>query len=246
MSAVDPRYAHVVEWRRDIHAHPELQVEVDRTASLVTSKLREFGCDEVVTGIGRTRRHGRATNRGRDRGALGVKDERRYARLRPGWSHRNVAGSGSRTGSGTGVQRDSGDRIPTCRGGWGGGKAMVDDGLMDRLGIDEIYAMHTESALPIGCFATTIGPFGASVDAFRIRIDGKGAHGAEPQDGIDPLVVGANILLALQTIVSRNIHPRQSAVVTVGWLNAGRPAMSSPSLPKWAARPEPSIPLFEI
>ncbi|WP_367226886.1 amidohydrolase [Mesorhizobium sp.] len=106
--------------------------------------------------------------------------------------------------------------------GGGGGKAMLDDGLMDRFGIDEIYAMHTEPALAIGQFATTIGPFGASVDSFKIRIDGKGAHGAEPQDGIDPLVVGANILLALQTIVSRNVHPRQCAVVTVGWLNAGK------------------------
>ncbi|WP_292437185.1 amidohydrolase [Mesorhizobium sp.] len=106
--------------------------------------------------------------------------------------------------------------------GGGGGKAMLDDGLMDRFGIDEIYAMHTETTLAIGQFATTIGPFGASVGSFKIRIDGKGAHGAEPQDGIDPLVVGANILLALQTIVSRNVHPRQCAVVTVGWLNAGK------------------------
>lgn len=106
--------------------------------------------------------------------------------------------------------------------GGGGGKAMVDDDLMGRFGISEIYAMHTEPGLPIGQFATASGPLGASADGFRIRIEGKGAHGADPHLGVDPLVVGANIILALQTIVSRNVHPRQSAVVTVGWLNGGK------------------------
>jgi metal-dependent amidase/aminoacylase/carboxypeptidase family protein len=98
---------------------------------------------------------------------------------------------------------------------------MCDDGLMSRFGIQEIYAMHTEPGLAIGRFATAPGPIGASADGFRITIQGKGAHGASPHASVDPLVVGANILLALQTIVSRNVPPREAAVVTVGALNGG-------------------------
>lgn len=242
MRAVDPRYADVVEWRRDIHAHPELQFEVDRTASLVASKLREFGCDEVVIGIGRTGVvgviHGNANGSGKviglraDMDALPIEEETGmpWASRTKGVMH--ACGHDGHTAMLLGAARELAQGrafngtvavvFQPAEEGGGGGKAMVDDGLMDRFGINEIYAMHTEPALAIGRFATTYGPFGASTDAFRIRIDGKGAHGAEPQDGIDPLVVGANILLALQTIVSRNIHPRQSAVVTVGWLNAGK------------------------
>jgi hippurate hydrolase len=99
---------------------------------------------------------------------------------------------------------------------------VVEDGLMDRFGVAEIYAMHTEPGLPIGRFTTASGPVAASADGFRIGIDGKGAHGASPHVSVDPLVVGANILLALQTIVARNVHPRQCAVVTVGWMGGGK------------------------
>jgi len=106
--------------------------------------------------------------------------------------------------------------------GGGGGKAMVDDGSMSRFGIDEIYAMHTEPGLAIGEFATASGPIGASADGFRVHIEGKEAHGASPHVSIDPLFVGANIVLALQTIVSRNVHPRKCAVVTVGTFNGGK------------------------
>jgi hippurate hydrolase len=115
--------------------------------------------------------------------------------------------------------------------GGGGGKAMVDDGLMSRFGINEIYAMHTEPGLPIGQFATAVGPIAASADGFRIKIEGKGAHAASPHVSVDPLIVGANILLSLQTIVSRNVHPRQCAVVTVGFLNGGK---AGNVIPQWA------------
>lgn len=242
MSAVDPRYADVVDWRRDIHAHPELQFEVDRTASLVAAKLREFGCDEVVTGVGRTGVvgivHGNTQDSRKviglraDMDALPIDEETgaQWASRTKGVMH--ACGHDGHTAMLLGAARELAQTrafngtaafvFQPAEEGGGGGKAMIDDGLMERFGIDEIYAMHTEPGLEIGRFATTSGPFGASVDAFRIRIDGKGAHGAEPQHAIDPLVAGANILLALQTIVSRNVHPRQSAVVTVGWLNAGK------------------------
>ena len=106
--------------------------------------------------------------------------------------------------------------------GGAGGKAMCDDGLMVRFGIQEVYAMHTEPGLPIGQFATAAGPLGASADGFRIVIEGKGTHAADPHTGIDPLVVGANVVLALQTIVARNLDPLKCGVVSVGALNAGQ------------------------
>lgn len=242
LRVMDPEYADVAEWRRDIHAHPELQFEVHRTAALVASKLSEFGCDEVVTGIGRTGVvgviHGKKQAGGKtiglraDMDALPIDEETgaHWASKTKGVMH--ACGHDGHTAMLLGAARElarsrafDGTAVvvfqPAEEGG-GGGKAMVDDGLMERFGISEIYAMHTAPELPIGRFATASGPLAASADGFRIRIDGKGAHGADPQDSIDPLVVGANILLALQTIVSRNVHPRQSAVVTVGWLTGGK------------------------
>lgn len=239
---MDSEYGEVVEWRRDIHAHPELQFEVHRTSSFVASKLAEFGCDDVVTGIGRTgvvgvihgkkRATGRVIGLRADMDALPIEEETGapWASKTKGVMH--ACGHDGHTAMLLGTARElaltrefNGTAVvvfqPAEEGG-GGGKAMVDDGLMDRFGIDEIYAMHTEPGLPIGQFATASGPLGASADGFRIRIDGKGAHGASPEVSVDPLVVGANILLALQTIVSRNIHPRQCAVVTVGWMAGGK------------------------
>jgi hippurate hydrolase len=241
MRVVKADCADVVGWRRDIHAHPELQFEVHRTAAFVAAKLTEFGCDEVVTGIGRTGVvgviRGRTPSGGRvvglraDMDALPIEEETGalWASKTKGVMH--ACGHDGHTAMLLGAARElastrefDGTAVvvfqPAEEGG-GGGKAMVDDGLMDRFGIAEVYALHTEPGLPIGRFATAGGPFGASADGFRIKIGGKGAHGASPHASIDPLVVGANVLLALQTIVSRNVHPRQCAVVTVGWMASG-------------------------
>lgn len=235
-------YDDVIEWRRDIHAHPELQFEVYRTAAFVAAKLTEFGCDEVVTGIGKSGVvgviHGQRRTSGKvvalraDMDALPIEEETGapWASKTKGAMH--ACGHDGHTAMLLGSARDlartrafDGTAVvvfqPAEEGG-GGGKAMVDDGLMDRFDITEIYAMHTEPGLPVGQFTTASGPLAASADGFRIRIDGKGAHGASPHVSVDPLVVGANILLALQTIVSRNVHPRQSAVVTVGWMSGGK------------------------
>lgn len=235
-------YADVVAWRRDLHAHPELQFEVHRTAALIAARLTEFGCDQVVTGVGRTgvvgvirgrqQASGRAVGLRADMDALPIEEESAapWASTTKGVMH--ACGHDGHTAMLLGAARElartrafDGTAVvvfqPAEEGG-GGGKAMVDDDLMGRFGISEIYAMHTEPGLPIGQFATASGPLGASADGFRIAIMGKGAHGADPHLSVDPLVVGANIILALQTIVSRNVHPRQSAVVTVGWLNGGK------------------------
>ncbi len=242
MVGPDGDYADVVAWRRDLHAHPELQFDVHRTAAFVAEKLAEFGCDEVVTGIGKTGVvgviHGQAKSSGKviglraDMDALPIQEETgaAWASTVDGVMH--ACGHDGHTVMLLGAARElarsrafNGTAVvifqPAEEGG-GGGKAMVDDGLMDRFGISEVYAMHTEPGLPIGQFSTASGPLAASADGFRIRIDGKGAHGASPHVSVDPLVVGANILLALQTIVARNVHPRQCAVVTVGWMGGGK------------------------
>ncbi|MBW9089340.1 amidohydrolase [Rhizobium wenxiniae] len=242
MAEVDTEYADFVEWRRDLHAHPELQFEVHRTAGLVATKLREFGCDEVVTGVGKTgvvgviRGHrqtsGKVIGLRADMDALPIEEETgaKWASINRGIMH--ACGHDGHTAMLLGAARIlartrafDGTAIvifqPAEEGG-GGGKAMVDDGVMDRFKINEVYAMHTEPGLPIGQFTTASGPLAASADGFRIKIEGKGAHGASPHVSVDPLVVGGNILLALQTIVSRNVHPRQCAVVTVGWISGGK------------------------
>lgn len=251
MSASNLEYGEAVEWRRDLHANPELQFDVHRTASFVATKLKDFGCDEVATGIGRTGVvgiiHGRRRTSSKviglraDMDALPIKELTGLPWASKSKGVMRACGHDGHTAMLLGAARDlaqtrdfKGTAVvvfqPAEEGG-GGGKAMVEDGLMSRFDIKEIYAMHTEPGLPIGQFATTAGSIAASADGFRIKIDGKGAHGASPHVSVDPLIVGANILLSLQTIVSRNVHPRQCAVVTVGFLNGGK---AGNVIPQWA------------
>src|SRR5262249_59377354 len=103
-------------------------------------------------------------------------------------------------------------------------KAMVEDGLMTRWGIQEVYGMHNAPRLPVGCFATRKGAQLAAADVFAIEVKVKGSHAAEPHKGVDTLVVGANILLALQSIVARNLDPLKAGVVTVGAFRGGTTA----------------------
>lgn len=107
--------------------------------------------------------------------------------------------------------------------GQGGAKAMCDDGLMTRWGIERVFALHNEPGLDVGRFATRTGPFGAAVASFKITVDGKSAHAASPQAGVDALLPAANILIALQTIIARNVHPLKSGVISFGSFQGGKP-----------------------
>ena len=100
----------------------------------------------------------------------------------------------------------------------GGGRAMVEEGLFDQFPCDAVFALHNKPGLPLGHMATRPGPLLAASDSWDIRIEGRGSHAAHPHLGTDPLVIGAEIVLALQTIVSRNVDPVESAVVTVGFM----------------------------
>lgn len=231
----------IAGWRRDFHAHPEVLYDVVRTADIVEQKLREFGCDEVVAGIGRTGVvgiiNGRSTGSGRtiglraDMDALPVTEKtgKDYASTVPGKMH--ACGHDGHTAMLLGAARYLAEtrnfdgRIalifqPAEEGG-AGGKAMLDDGLVARFGIDEFYGMHNWPGMKAGHFGIRAGGIMAATDRFYIDITGQGGHAARPQTTIDPIVVAANMIVALQSIVSRNVDPLHSAVLSVTMVEAG-------------------------
>ena len=226
----------ITEWRHDFHIHPELLFEVHRTAARVAELLRQFGCDEVVEGIGRTGVvgviNGRETDSNRviglraDMDALPIHEITglEYASQSPGMMH--ACGHDGHTAMLLGAAKYlcetrnfDGKAImvfqPAEEGG-AGGREMCRDGLMDRFGIQEIYGMHNTPGLPVGQFAIRPGALLASADEFQIEVTGKGGHAAAPHEAVDTTLVAAQILLSLQTVVSRTINPIKRVVVTVG------------------------------
>jgi len=229
-------------WRHDFHENPELLYEVHRTAGIVAERLREFGCDEVVTGIGRTGVvgviRGRKSASGKtiglraDMDALPIMEtaDVPYASKIPGKMH--ACGHDGHTAMLLGAAKYlaetrnfDGTAIvifqPAEEGG-GGGKAMVEDGLMTRWNIEQVYGMHNMPGLPEGHFATTSGPLLASSDNIQITVHGKGGHaGAGPHKAIDSVLIGSQIVNALQSIVARNVDPLKSAVISITQFHAG-------------------------
>ena len=225
----------ITAWRHDFHAHPELLFDVQRTAGKVADLCRSFGCDQVVTGIGRTGVvvviKGQQTGSGRvvalraDMDALPIQEQTgvSYASNTPGKMH--ACGHDGHTAMLLGAaqylaetRNFDGTAVlifqPAEEGG-GGGREMVEAGMMERFAIQEVYGMHNMPGIPVGQFAIRPGPMMAAADQFDITVTGKGGHAAKPQDCVDPLVVAAHIVVALQTIASRNIDPLQSVVVSV-------------------------------
>ena len=231
----------IAEWRHDLHAHPELLYDVTRTAGAVAEKLREFGCDEVVTGLGRTGVvaviHGRKGKSDKvvglraDMDALPIEEQSDlpYKSRVPGKMH--ACGHDGHTAMLLGAARYLAETrnfagaavviFQPAEEGGGGGKLMVEDGLMERFGIGEVYGMHNFPGLPVGQFALRPGPIMAAADYVQIEIEGKGAHAARPHLGIDSVLVGAQIVNNLQSIVSRNVDPLEAAVVSICVFHAG-------------------------
>ena len=228
-------FEEISTWRRDLHAHPELRFEEYRTAAFVASKLKEFGVDEVVTGFGGTGVvgviHGQNDTSGRsigfraDMDALPIQEvnDLPHASTIPGKMH--ACGHDGHTSMLLGAAkylaetRNFDGKIvlafqPAEEGG-GGARAMIDAGLMDKWNVEEIYGMHNMPGLPIGEFAVRTGPQMASPDKFEIIVHGKGGHGAMPHKGVDSTLVAAQIVVALQSIASRNINPLENIVVSV-------------------------------
>jgi amidohydrolase len=232
--------AEITEWRRDLHAHPELLYDVHRTATSVADRLRAFGCDEVVGGIGRTGVVG--VIRGRtdgdrtiglraDMDALPIQEATGlpYASTESGKMH--ACGHDGHTAMLLGAARYlaetrnfAGTAVvifqPAEEGG-AGGKAMVEDGLIARFGIGEVYGMHNYPGMPVGAFGIRPGPMMAAADYITIDIEGQGGHAARPHLTIDPVLVGAHMITAMQSVVARNVDPLKSGVVSITMFEAG-------------------------
>src|SRR4249920_3921327 len=231
-------------WRRDIHENPELLYDVHRTAAFVADRLREFGCDEVATGLGRTGVVGvikgnRPAGKGdlkviglrADMDALPIEEATNlpYASKTPGKMH--ACGHDGHTAMLLGAARYLAETrnfagravviFQPAEEGGAGAVAMIKDGLMDRFGIEQVYGMHNGPGIPVGSFALRPGAIMAGGDAVVIGIEGRGGHAAHPHQSIDSVLVGAQLITALQSIVSRSVDPLQSAVISICEFHAG-------------------------
>ncbi|MGZ9811767.1 M20 aminoacylase family protein [Pseudoroseicyclus sp. H15] len=223
----------ITEWRRDLHENPEILFETHRTSAIVEEKLKAFGCDEVVTGLGRTgvvalikgREPGRTIGLRADMDALPITEETGvpHASKTPGAMH--ACGHDGHTAMLLGAAKYLAETrnfagtvaviFQPAEEGGGGGREMCEDGMMERFDIKEVYGMHNWPGAPVGSFAIRPGGFFASTDQFEIEVKGRGGHAAKPHEGIDPVVMASQLVLAMQTIVSRNADPVKQIVVSV-------------------------------
>jgi amidohydrolase len=233
-------HAEITAWRRDIHAHPELLYDVHRTAASVAEKLKSFGCDEVVTGLGRTgvvgvirgrKAGGKVVGLRADMDALPIAEATNlpYRSTVPGKMH--ACGHDGHTAMILGAAKYLADTrnfagtaimiFQPAEEGGAGARAMMRDGLLARFGIQEVFGMHNFPGMPVGEFAIRPGPMMASTDSITIDLEGKGSHAAWPHAGVDTVLVGAQIVNQLQSIVSRNVDPLQAAVISICAFHAG-------------------------
>jgi amidohydrolase len=229
----------VVATRRDLHAHPELGFEEVRTSRVVAARLRELGY-EVHEGIGVTgvvgvmhgARPGKTIMLRADMDALPLAEENvlPFASTVAGAMH--ACGHDGHVAILLGAARVVAARRDELAGtlvlcfqpaeeGKGGAKAMVDEGMLERFGVERAYALHLYSQLPTGVVGLREGPFYASSDSIEIRIEGRGGHGAAPHLSIDPILVAAEFVASVQKVVSRQIDPMEPAVVTIGAISGG-------------------------
>jgi amidohydrolase len=224
--------------RRDIHAHPELAYEENRTSDIVAAKLAEWGL-EVTRGLAKTGIVG-TLRKGNSVKSIGLRadmdclpmdetNDFEHRSQNPGRMH--ACGHDGHTAMLLGAARILSEKrdfegavhfiFQPAEEGGGGGKAMIDDGLFEKFPCDAVFAIHNKPGVPLGQIVSRPGPLLAAADRWDIRITGKGGHAAHPHLTLDPMVAGANIVLALQSIVSRNVDPHEAAVVTVGFFKAG-------------------------
>lgn len=234
------RVADIAAWRQALHAMPEILYDLPDTAAFVAGKLRAFGCDEVVTGLGRTgvvgliegrAGEGRTIALRADMDALPITEEtgRPYASTRSGMMH--ACGHDGHMAMLLGAARHLCEtrafrgRValvfqPAEEGG-AGALAMIEDGLMERFGIEAVYGMHNLPGLAVGRIALRPGPIMAATDEFEVTIRGRASHAALPHEGADPILAGAALVQALQQIAARNVDPLDSLVLSVTRFHSG-------------------------
>ena len=232
-------HADMTAWRHDLHQHPELALEEHRTSGVIQQKLKEFGVDEVVSGIARTgvvgvirgQAPGGAIGLRADIDALPIEEATglAYASANPGVMH--ACGHDGHTTMLLGAARYLAETrnfagtvyviFQPAEELHGGGEIMVKEGLFERFPMDLVFGLHNWPRNQAGTFLWRVGPTMAAVANITITVRGKGAHGAQPQDGIDPIVVSGAIVSALQSIVGRNVDPTETAVVTIAEIKGG-------------------------
>jgi amidohydrolase len=225
----------ITAWRRDLHENPEILFDTYRTSAIVAEKLGEFGCDEVVTGIGRTGVvaviKGKSDTSGKviglraDMDALPIHEQTglEYASKTDGAMH--ACGHDGHTAMLLGAAKYLSETrnfdgtvvviFQPAEEGGGGGKEMCDDGMMERWNIQEVYGMHNWPGKPVGSFSIRPGAFFAATDTFEITFEGVGGHAAKPNETVDTMVMASQAVLTLQTIASRNADPVDQLVVSV-------------------------------
>jgi hippurate hydrolase len=232
-------HADMTAWRHDIHAHPETAFEEHRTSEIVAGKLEEFGIEVhrglAGTGVVGTLR-GMHPGAGRialraDMDALHVHEKNGFAHASKHEGRMHACGHDGHTTMLLGAARYLAETrnfagtvhfvFQPAEENEGGGRAMVEQGLFETFPADAVFGMHNWPGLPAGQFAVRPGPMMASFDIFEITVTGQGAHAAMPHTGIDPVVAAAQVVTALQTIASRNVHPLESAVVSVTQIHGG-------------------------
>ncbi len=230
----------VSEWRRYLHENPEILYEVENTASFVEQKLREFGVDEVVPGIGRTGVVGIIRGKGPSGRTIGLRADmdalplteitgKPWASKAPGKMH--ACGHDGHTSMLLGAAKYLAETrnfngtvaliFQPAEEGGAGALAMVEDGMMERFGIEEVYGMHNMPGIPLGQFAIRKGGIMAAPDRFTITIKGRGGHAAQPHKTIDPIFIGSQLVGSLQAIAARNADPVRSIVISVTRFDAG-------------------------
>lgn len=242
VARINAGLAEFTGWRHHLHRRPELLFDLPETAGFVADKLKGFGCDEVVTGIGcsgivatiRGRRGASARSIGirADMDALPITEMTNlaYRSEVPGRMH--ACGHDGHTTILLAAARHlcetrdfDGTAVlifqPAEEGGAGGARAMIADGLFQRFPVDEVYGLHNWPGVPVGSFAIRPGSLLASFDGFEISVEGIGGHAATPEKGVDTVVVLANLVTTLQTVVSRNVDPRHAAVISICTIHAG-------------------------
>jgi len=226
-------------WRRDLHEHPELGFEEHRTSGIVAEKLRAFGCDEVITGIAGTGVvgviRGSAAGPGiglrADMDALPIEEVSgvAHASRNPGRMH--ACGHDGHTTMLLGAARYLAETrnfagtvsvfFQPAEDGGGGGEVMVKEGLFDRFPCERVFGLHNWPGAPAGTFVWRDGPMMAATAKLFATIRGTGSHGAMPHEGNDPIVIAAQIVTALQSVVARNVEPMQAGVITIGAIAGG-------------------------